>query len=457
MIVLCCWNIFITGGLVETKTHGWHPYFDYLPEPVILIDTQFRVLRVNEAAVKVFGLKREEMLGQFCFRVVHGEDRPPKYCPRFRQAHSGAAVEVQFEEPRSHHTFNSRLFPVTNENGEAAGAVIVLKDISLHKEAEFENTSLTQALAHSFSGIIEAISELSERRDPYTAGHARGVAGWAVNIGREMGMEENELQGLWASAILHDIGKITISSSILNKSGKLSPPEWEIIKTHPETAYEVLSKIAFPWPVAEVVYQHQERMDGSGYPRGLKGDEIHPWARIVAVADVIDAMITHRPYRPALSRRDIAEELTRGRGKKYDEKVVDIALRLLIEKERRVLIVDDEPVIVSLIENFLKRMDKSLEVRGFTDPISALEAFQRQPFAVVVTDVNMPEMSGLELLRRVREIHPATKVIIITGVGEKQHTVEALRLGASDFLEKPLVLDSLQSSVETMLRRYEEG
>jgi putative nucleotidyltransferase with HDIG domain len=443
-------------GLPLSAAKDWQPCFDSVSEVVLLIDSEFRVLQANKAAADVLSVKVGEIGGQSCCLLIHGRETPPDYCPHLKAMATGEPQTAEFEEPHLGRTLSISTFPVKDGEGKVVRAVEIVKDMTFLRDEQQEAIRLTEALAKSVSGITEAISELAESRDPYTAGHSKGVAELATGIAREMGMEENDIRGLKVSAILHDIGKITISSGILNKSGYLTENEWGIIKTHPTTAYEALRRIDFPWPVAEVVYQHQERMDGSGYPRGLKGDEIHPWARIVAVADVIDAMTTHRPYRPALSKRHAINELRKGSSKEYDEQVVDIAIRMLTKNDRRILVVDDEPAILELIMGFLNHMALDLEVQGFTDPLEALEAFRKQPFPVVITDVSMPRMNGLELLRKVREIHQTTKVIIVTGLGEKHQTVKALRLGASDFLEKPLGVKMLKSSIETVLRRYEE-
>ncbi len=310
----------------------------------------------------------------------------------------------------------------------------------------------TEELTSSFVGSTQAISELLESRDPYTAGHARGVTELAVRIAKRMGMPSEDIEGLKVCGILHDLGKVVISSGILSKPGKLSDNEFGIIRQHPETAFQALHRIPFPWPVAEVVSQHHERLDGRGYPRGLKEAEIHPWARILAVADVVDAMITHRPYRPALPKRIVIEELNRGRGSSYDARVVDECLAVMRKDSNRIMVVDDEPPLVDVMIGFLRKMN--LECEGYGDPEKALEAYRKKPFPMLITDINMPGMSGLELLEKVREINPDCRAIMVTGFGEKENILEAMRLGASDFLEKPLGMQSFRSSVERLLKTF---
>lgn len=183
-----------------------------------------------------------------------------------------------------------------------------------------------------FAATVEAIAALIEMRDPYTAGHQRRVRGLTQRIGELLGLTKDQLDGLAFAAGIHDIGKIQVPAELLSKPAKLSAAEFEIIKAHPENGAAVLSQIAFPWPVAEIVRQHHERMDGSGYPRGLIGDEILLEARILAVADVIEAMATHRPYRPAHPLLDTLQFVSQQRGRLFDPQVVDACFHLLVDE-----------------------------------------------------------------------------------------------------------------------------
>jgi HD-GYP domain-containing protein (c-di-GMP phosphodiesterase class II) len=169
-------------------------------------------------------------------------------------------------------------------------------------------------------------------RDPYTAGHERRVAAIAVAIGAELGFDADQLEGLQVAGQLHDIGKITIPSEILSKPGRLSAIEFQLIQGHPQASYEVLKGVAFPWPVAQIVLQHHERVNGSGYPLGLRGGEILLKARIMAVADVVEAMSSHRPYRPGLGIDRALSEIEQGSGSLYDVVVASACLRLFRER-----------------------------------------------------------------------------------------------------------------------------
>lgn len=180
--------------------------------------------------------------------------------------------------------------------------------------------------------FITALASTVEIRDPYTAGHQRRVAELAAAIGVELGLAQERIDGLRLAGVVHDFGKIQVPAEILSKPTVLNELEYAIVQQHAQTAYDILKGIAFPWPIAEFVLQHHERLDGSGYPRGLKGDSILLEARILAVADVVEAMMSHRPYRASLGEEATLQEITRQRGVTYDTAVVDACLRLFRER-----------------------------------------------------------------------------------------------------------------------------
>jgi len=190
----------------------------------------------------------------------------------------------------------------------------------------------TCQLKKAFDGIIHAIALTVEIRDPYTAGHQLRVAQLAFAIAKEMGLPEHQAEGIRIAGTVHDLGKISVPVDILSRPSQLTEMEFGIIKTHPETGYNILKDIEFPWPIAEIVLQHHERMDGSGYPQGLSGENIFLEARVLAVADVVEAMASHRPYRPALGQDKALEEIRQNRGILYDTVVVDACLELFMKK-----------------------------------------------------------------------------------------------------------------------------
>lgn len=176
--------------------------------------------------------------------------------------------------------------------------------------------------------LIQVLESTVAARDPYTVGHQRRVSQLACNIGREMGLSENRLRDLRMAGTLHDLGKIAIPSGILSKPGKLTPLEFALVKTHPQVAYNILEPISLPGNTAEIILQHHERVNGSGYPRGLEGDAILLEARILGVADVMEAMCSHRPYRASLGLAETLDELTRNSGILYDATVVGTCVEL---------------------------------------------------------------------------------------------------------------------------------
>ena len=190
-----------------------------------------------------------------------------------------------------------------------------------------------QQVERVMDGLIHAVSLVIESRDPYTASHQRRVAELAKAISKEMKLTGWQVTGIGVAGLLHDIGKIAIPTEILTKPGKISQYEFSIIKNHCKVGYDILQRIDFPWPVTQAVLQHHERLDGSGYPAGLSGDTIILEARILGVADVVEAISSHRPYRPALGLENALQEISRASGILYDSEVVDACLKLLKKNE----------------------------------------------------------------------------------------------------------------------------
>ena len=198
--------------------------------------------------------------------------------------------------------------------------------------ANAEHIGTLEQLEHSLDHAVTAIAATVEMRDPYTAGHQRRVAKLAAAIASEMGLPSQQIEGLRIAGVVHDIGKIHVPAEILASPAKLTDAEFSIIQTHPQAGYEILHTIDFPWPVAEIVRQHHEDLDGSGYPNGLKGEDILIEARILCVADVIEAMASHRPYRPGFGIFPALQEVSRQKGRLYDQNAVQAVLRLFLER-----------------------------------------------------------------------------------------------------------------------------
>ncbi|MBW2039473.1 MAG: HD-GYP domain-containing protein [Deltaproteobacteria bacterium] len=220
-----------------------------------------------------------------------------------------------------------------NELVEMRQQIADLKELAAeHKRTEEALKHSLEKLRKAMGEIIQAMALTIEVRDPYTAGHQRRVANLACAIAKEMGLSEEQINGIHIAAVIHDIGKISIPAEILSKPDRLTKDEIAMVKAHPRAGYEIIRTIEFSWPVAQIVLQHHERIDGSGYPLGLKGEDILLEARILAVADVVEAMSFHRPYRPAFDIKKILEEISKNRGILYDTRAVDACLRLFVEQ-----------------------------------------------------------------------------------------------------------------------------
>ncbi|MEW6313643.1 MAG: HD domain-containing phosphohydrolase [Pseudomonadota bacterium] len=213
-----------------------------------------------------------------------------------------------------------------------AFGVVSMRARNERDQAVKERELYEERLRDSMEDALQAISATLEMRDPYTAGHQRRVSQLAAAMARELELPEEQVHGVRLAGIVHDIGKIHVPAEILSKPGHLNEVEFSFIKMHPQSGYDILKGIDFPWPIAQIVLQHHERLDGSGYPQGLKGDDILPEARILAVADVVEAMASHRPYRAGLGVQSALEEIIKYRGVRYDERAVDACLRLFRDR-----------------------------------------------------------------------------------------------------------------------------
>ena len=209
----------------------------------------------------------------------------------------------------------------------------IARDISEQKKEQEEARQNTERLIRAMEHAIQAMTIVVEMRDPHTAGHQQRTTQLACAIAKEMGLSKERIGGLRLAGLIHDIGKVRVPAEILMNPDGLSEPEFMMIKAHPRLGYEILRTIDFPWPVAQIVLQHHERMDGSGYPSGLSGEDIIMEARILAVADVVEAMASHRPYRAAPGMNKALEEISQNKGVLYDSKAVDTCLMLFRNKK----------------------------------------------------------------------------------------------------------------------------
>jgi len=253
--------------------------------------------------------------------------------PRIDELTENGEITFESEYVRGDNTsvpveIHSRLFRARGKNL----VLSTVRDITDRKRTEEELRQSSEKLRKAMEGTINSMSSTAEVRDPYTAGHQQRVAKLAVAIAQEMGLPAEQIEGIRIAGTLHDMGKIYVPAEILSKPGQLRQTEFSLIKDHAEVGYDMLKNIEFPWQVAQIVLQHHERLDGSGYPKGLSGDMIMLEARIMAVSDVVESMSSHRPYRPAFSVEKALLEIIQKKGKLYDSTVVDACVTLFNDK-----------------------------------------------------------------------------------------------------------------------------
>ena len=287
----------------------------------------------NPRLEQILGFGPGEMIGINADAFVLPEDLPVMNAARdeLRAGASSAAYSVRARRPDGGIVELGIQGVVTDFDGEPA-IVGMAQDIGERNRAQAEIKQYIARLEQTTRGTLEAVAMMVEQRDPYTAGHERRVGELAAAIGAEMDLPDDTVKGLRLTGYVHDVGKISVPAELLSKPARLAPMEFELIKGHSQCGYDVLKNVDFPWPVAEVILQHHERLDGSGYPRQLKGEQIILEARIMSVADVVEAMSSHRPYRPGLGMEAALGEIEKNSGKLYDAKVVEACLRLFREK-----------------------------------------------------------------------------------------------------------------------------
>ncbi len=437
---------------LSLASEEWRKSFDALDDAVMLISPDFKIRRANMATSRLLNIEVSKLIGMKCHTLLHGTEEPPEFCPHMKAQKKGIYCEAEETESHLDKILHFCASPIKDNQGHITHTVEVISDVTGRRDNEKESIRLSKNLADSFKGITQALSELVESRDPYTAGHSKHVAELALKTGKEMGLCQEDLDGLRVCALLHDIGKAIIPAGILNKPGKLSPHEWGFIHEHPSTAFETLKQIPFPWPVADVVHQHHERLDGTGYPMGISGDKIHLWARIIAVADIFDAMTSHRPYRPGLPLKEAIEELATGLTTKYDPVVVDAINRVLRLDDRRIMVVDYDTEQVKGLCAELKH--QGLAPIGFTSSVAALNEIEIKAIPIVITELEMPEINGVQLTQKIKDLYPESEVILTAKCDTKEGSLRALRAGASDFLEKPINSTLFQKTITRALQRY---
>jgi PAS domain S-box-containing protein/putative nucleotidyltransferase with HDIG domain len=305
--------------------------FEYSPLGHFYFDEKGIIVTCNNNFVKLIGSSKEAIVG---INMLLLPDK--KLVESIQKALNG---DTAFYEDVYHSTTAGKATPVRaffapikiGDKG-ILGGVAIIEDVTNHKRAEEDLKKSLQQLRQAMQATIQALSQIVETKDPYTSGHQKRTTNLARAIATEMHLSSDQIEGIRVAGALHDIGKISIPAEILSKPSKLAAAEYSLIKEHARQGYEILKDVESPWPLAEIVHQHHERMNGSGYPRGLQGEEILIEARILAVADVVEAMASYRPYRPALGIDKALEEIEKNKGILYDILAADACLRLFKEK-----------------------------------------------------------------------------------------------------------------------------
>jgi PAS domain S-box-containing protein len=307
-----------------------------IPDMIFLKDArELRFVRFNRAGEELLGQSRDDLIGK------NDYDFFPKiqadfFTQKDRNVLSGKKLidipEEHIQTRGGEKILHTKKLALLNEKGEPSFLLGISEDITERKRAEEQLRQTLESLRKAVNTTIQVMVSAIEARDPYTAGHQIRSANLARAIATEMGLPKEKIDGIRMAGSIHDIGTLSIPSEILTKPTKLTNLEFSLIKEHSQKGFEILKDVESPWPLAQIVYQHHERMDGSGYPRQLKGKDIIIEARILAVADVVEAMASHRPYRPSLGLNSALAEIENNKGTIYDTDAVDACLKLFREK-----------------------------------------------------------------------------------------------------------------------------
>jgi PAS domain S-box-containing protein/putative nucleotidyltransferase with HDIG domain len=315
--------------------------FENVPDVVWSLDTELRILGVSPSVERSLGYKPEELIGTTLTKMNADFRILQKATMEEMVGRAAAAIRGKKQKPSrydltakdgSSKAVEISAAPVL-DGGKVVGIICIARDIADQAETELNAKTTLSKLRATLGGIIQAMAETVERRDPYTAGHQRRVSDLARAIGQQLNLDENVVDGIRVAGLIHDLGKMGVPASILSKPGRLTSAEFAIIQTHPQVGFDIVRKIDFPWPVADMLFQHHERQNGSGYPERISAADILIEARILAVADTVEAMASDRPYRIALGIPEALAEIRKNAGILYDEDVARSCLQLFDDKQ----------------------------------------------------------------------------------------------------------------------------
>jgi HD-GYP domain-containing protein (c-di-GMP phosphodiesterase class II) len=306
-----------------------HQIVDLMPQLIYVINWDEQLLMSNKAFKEFFGYSGVTPIC-FCGSSIE-EDRTV-----MMEGTIVTLMETVEDRHGQKHELGTTKVPyqyIGDEGRQTHAVLAVSQDLTEVAEYERNQRQNLKQLKATLAGTVNTVIAISNMRDPYTAGHETRVADLAVAIASEMGRSADEIEELRIIAVLHDLGKIYVPAEILSKPGRLTETEFELVKTHPRVGYDIMKEAALPMHIANTILQHHERVDGSGYPLGIKGNKINPDARILAVADVVEAMNSHRPYRASLGIDEALKEIRKNIGKLYDPDVVKACLKLFKDRK----------------------------------------------------------------------------------------------------------------------------
>ncbi|MCM8816504.1 MAG: HD domain-containing protein [Candidatus Omnitrophica bacterium] len=308
----------------------WRAIFDAIPESLCLIDDKLTILRCNSSMAELLGKSFKDIIGEKLDRFKTEIDLSGLVSQLIKKMSVGSGRVTEVINSKNN-WYEVTLHPVIEKVEKPARSLLIIRNITHLKEMERGLTETHERLKKAFHGTVNALATTIEKRDPFTAGHERRVAQIAQALAISLDMDSERVEGILVAGLLHDVGKIVVPAEILSKPGTLNSHEYNIVKSHPAAGYEILKKVEFPWPVADIVLQHHERLNGTGYPNKLTKEKIIFEARIIAVADVVEAMLSKRPYRKAKTVNQMISELQEQKGILFDEKVVDACICLFVE------------------------------------------------------------------------------------------------------------------------------
>lgn len=323
-----------------------------------------------------------------------------------------------------------------------------------------------QKMKKLFEQTVTALSEAVDAKDRYTSGHSKRVAKYARMLAERLGKSKEEQDAIYHAGLLHDVGKIRIPAEIINKPGRLTEDEYNIIKIHPVTGYHILRGISDDDYIAVAAKYHHERYDGKGYPNGLAGENIPEVARILGVADAYDAMASNRSYRQALPQEVVRGEIEKGMGAQFDPHIAEIMLQMIDEDkeytmkqidsmQRKILTVDDEMMNNKIIAHIMKD-EPMYQLVSASSGQEALEILADEQFDLILLDVKMPGMDGLETLKRIRESYQ-TPVVLMTGEKTLDISAGFAEYGCDDYITKPFLPLLVKEIVHNMTERTDMG